>query len=332
MFLTILLFIVGFALLVKGADMLVDGSVSIAERYGISSIVIGLTIVAFGTSAPELVVNLMSAFSGNVDLAVGNIIGSNIANVLLILGVSSLIFPLIVHKNTAFREIPFAIGATLLLVILSKDSIFGASNIDILSRLDGLVLIFFFVLFLIYTFKIAKIKSPESPDLSEQINNSKESIQSVGSPMSISKSIIYIVLGLAGLIVGGKWIVDGAVSIATLFGISESMIGLTIVAIGTSLPELATSIVAAFKKQSDIAIGNIVGSNIFNIFWILGITSVINPLPIDKGSDIDFIFLIFSSVLLFVVLLVGKKYTIEKWQGMFLTFAYVVYLVTFWFR
>jgi cation:H+ antiporter len=334
MFLTIFLLIVGFVLLVKGADILVDGSVSIAKRYGISSLVIGLTIVAFGTSAPELVVNLLSAFSGNTDLAVGNIIGSNIANVLLVLGISSFIFPLAVDKKTAFREIPFAMGAALLIVVFANDIIFSGSSVNILSRFDGFVLIFFFVLFLIYTFKTAKsvsigtsesVETTQSAEIAES-NNAQE------PQISLSKSIVYIVLGLIGLIVGGKWIVDGAVSIALLFGVSESIIGLTIVAVGTSLPELATSVVAAFKKQADIAVGNIVGSNIFNIFWILGITSVIRPLPISAGSDVDFVFLIISSVFLFIVLLVGKKYTIEKWQGALFTITYVLYLVTFWFR
>jgi cation:H+ antiporter len=312
--LTYILFIAGFFLLIKGASLLVDGSASIAKKLKISSIVIGLTIVAFGTSAPEFIVNIFASINGNTDIAIGNILGSNIANVLLILGVASIIYPLSTQKNTVWKEIPMSLLAALILGVLVNDIRIDNGVFSGLTRIDGIVLLSFFIIFLYYSFGIAKT------------SNEKSSTDEI-KDLSYLKSFLYILLGLVGLILGGKWIVDGAVKIATIFNISQSLIGLTVVAIGTSLPELATSAIAAYKKQPDIAIGNVVGSNIFNIFWILGFSSIIKPLPFSPSSDIDIIMTIFTSLLLFIIMFIGKKHVIQKWQGVLMILLYIIYLI-----
>lgn len=330
MFITLTLFIIGFLLLVKGADILVDGSVSLATRYGISNLVIGLTIVGFGTSAPELIVNLLASISGNTELAIGNIVGSNIANVFLILGICAIIYPLTVQRNTVFKEIPLSLLAGLITVVLASDVLLDGNigaTVNILSRIDGIVLLSFFVIFMYYIFGIAKLGNGADSEVSNDTQSVDQSRM-----QSITKSIVYIVLGLFALVIGGKWIVDGAIVIATILGVSQSVIGLTIVAVGTSLPELATSVVAALKKQTDIAVGNVVGSNIFNVFWILGLSAVVSPLPLATDASIDFIFLIGSSLLLFIIMFIGKRHTIEKWQGAAFVCVYILYIVSFWFR
>lgn len=318
MTITIILLLAGFYLLIKGADYLVEGSSSVAKRFGISDLIIGLTVVAFGTSAPELVVNLVSAFQGSSDIAIGNILGSNIANILLILGVTMIISPLAVKKSTVWREIPFALLAVLVLGVMANDVIFSAMHISFLSRGDGIVLLGFFSIFMYYIFASAK----NNPD--DDIEVEGDSIKK----FSTSKSIFYIIIGLAGLVIGGKWVVDSAVTIASLFGLSQAVIGLTVVAIGTSLPELATSVVAARKGKADIAIGNVIGSNIFNIFWILGITSLISPLAFSVKSNIDILVTLGATVLLFVWMFIGKRHHLKKWQGIVFVFIYVAYL---WF-
>lgn len=310
---TYVLFVVGFFVLIKGADVLVDGSASIAKKLKISSIVIGLTIVAFGTSAPEFVVNIFASAKGNTEIAIGNILGSNIANILLILGVSAIIYPLVTRKNTVWKEIPLSLLAAILIGIMANDIFIDKAAYSGLTRSDGLALLAFFVIFLYYTFGISKITG----EASEDVNMKK---------MSYLKSIIFIICGLAGLIFGGKWIVDGAVKIAESFNVSQSFIGLTIVAIGTSLPELATSAVAAYKRQTDIAIGNVVGSNIFNLFWVLGFSAVIRPLPFDPCHNIDIMMTILASAILFFIMFIGKRHTIERWQGVLMIMLYVSYI------
>jgi cation:H+ antiporter len=311
--LTYVLFIIGFVFLFKGANFLVDGSASIAKKLKISSIVIGLTIVAFGTSMPELIVNIFASINGNTEIAIGNILGSNIANIFLILGISAIIFPLTTKKNTVWKEIPFSLLAALVLAFLVNDIVIDGASFSALTRIDGLILISFFIIFLYYTFGIAKVSSDDM---------SQADIQE----FNYTKSILFIILGLIGLILGGRWIVNGAIKIAQIFNLSESLIGLTVVAIGTSLPELATSAVAAYKKQTDIAIGNIVGSNIFNILWILGISSLIRPLPFNASSDLDIFMTIFASLLLFMVMFIGKKHIIQRWQGVLMILVYIVYV------
>ena len=310
--LTYILFVIGFVLLISGANILVEGSASIAKKLNISSIVIGLTIVAFGTSAPEFIVNIFASVQGNTEIAIGNIIGSNIVNILLILGVSSIIYPLATKENTVWKEIPLSLLAAILLGVMVNDTLIDGGTFSGLTRIDGIVFLSFFIIFLYYTFGISKV-SGENTDL-----EIKE--------MSYMKSSLYVAGGLLGLVFGGKWIVDGAIKIAEGFNVSQSLIGLTVVAIGTSLPELATSAVAAYKKQSDIAIGNVVGSNILNIFWILGFSSVINPLPFSKDSAIDIIMTIVSSLILFLIMFIGKKHTVERWQGVIMIIIYIGYV------
>ena len=310
---TLILFFVGFVLLIKGADYLVTGASSLAYKLGVAPLVIGLTIVAFGTSAPELIVNLFASFNGSADIAIGNILGSNIVNILFILGLCAVIYPMNVQKSTAWKEIPFALLAVVVVAFLASDALIDGASASFLSRIDGLVLLSFFVIFLYYIFGISKQSPTET---------NEKPIE-----MSIGRSGLHVLVGLAGLAIGGKWIVDGAIVFAQSMGVSEALIGLTIVAIGTSLPELATSAVAAYKKNSDIAIGNIVGSNIFNIFWILGISAFITPLPFAPTMTIDILVTLGVTLLLFLALFVGKKYTIEKWQGVGFMLLYGVYMV-----
>lgn len=309
-----LLFVIGFFILVKGADLLVDGAASIAKKLKISSIVIGLTIVAFGTSAPELVVNILASIKGNTDIAIGNVLGSNIVNILFILGISAMIYPLKTKENTVWKEIPLSFLAAMILGVMVNDLRIDGVGYSGLTRIDGIVLISFFVIFIYYTFGIAKVE--------DDINNAEVEIKEY----SQLKATSFIILGIIGLVIGGKWIVDGATKIAELFEVSQSLIGLTVVAIGTSLPELATSAVAAYKKQTDIAIGNIVGSNIFNIFFVLGISAIIRPLPFNTIFDLDILMTILASAILFFTMFIGKKHTITKWEGFNMISLYIFYL------
>jgi len=312
------LFIIGFALLIKSADILVNGASAIAKALRISDMVIGLTIVSFGTSMPELIVSVLSAIKGNADIAIGNILGSNVANILLILGVAAILYPLPIQENTMLSEIPFSLAAALLLGFLANAALLVDTPKLMLSRLDGSILLFFFLLFMLYIYRLALQ------------GMTVESVTDTGSSFALRKAILFVIAGVIGLFLGGKWVVDGAVRIATAIGVSESLIGLTIVAVGTSLPELVTSAVAAYKKSTDIAVGNVVGSNIFNILWILGLSAIIKPLPFDVLSNTDILMVIFSSSALLLALAVGKKYIIDRWKGIgfiVLYIAYILYLV-----
>ncbi|MGD8272101.1 MAG: calcium/sodium antiporter [Desulfobacterales bacterium] len=297
-----ILFVIGFVFLIKGADFLVDGSVSIARRLNVSDLVIGLTVVAFGTSTPELFVNIIASFKGTTDIAIGNVLGSNIANILLILGVSSVIYPLSVTKGTVWKEIPFSLLAAIVLLFMANDHIIDGAGTSALTRIDGLIFLCFFTIFIYYTFSIAT-----------QVEGIEEHVPA--RQHSWLRSLLNVIAGLFGLILGGKWIVDGAIVLATKLGLSESLIGLTIVAVGTSLPELATSAVAAYKRNVDIAVGNVVGSNIFNIFFVLGISSIIKPLPFKPQNNIDLGMVILSSLLLFFFMFTGKKRSLDRWEG-----------------
>ena len=290
--LSYMLLIAGFILLIKGAGFLVDGASSIARRINVSDLVIGLTVVAFGTSTPELFVNIIASIKGTTDIAIGNVLGSNIANVLLILGISSVIYPLTVSKGTVWKEIPFSLLAIVVLGIVANDQLIDKSGSSALMRADGLVFLSFFVIFIYYSFSIAKrIEGMEDHVPFKQYGR--------------MKSLFLIVLGLIGLTLGGKWIVDGAVKLATRFGMSQSLVGLTIVAVGTSLPELATSAVAAYKRNVEIAVGNVVGSNIFNIFFVLAASSIIRPLPFKETNNIDMGMVILAELLLFAFMFTG---------------------------
>jgi cation:H+ antiporter len=303
--------ILGFVFLIKGADLLVDGSASIARLAGIRELVIGLTIVSFGTSAPELLVNVVASLNGSSELAVGNVLGSNIANIFLILGVAAVIYPLKVHTNTTYKEIPFQLLAALVIIFLAFDYWFNPGGFNGLQLGDGLVLLGFFLVFMYYVYSISK---------------GEEAVKSEVAGMSLGRSVLYLLVGIGGLGYGSHLIVEHSTSIATIAGVSERMIGLSVVAIGTSLPELAASAMAAYKRNTDLAIGNVVGSNIFNIFWIFGLSAVINPIAVQETSLVDFLLNIAASMLLFGVLFVGKKHEIERSQGGLFLIIYISYI------
>lgn len=306
---------VGFLLLIKSADLLVDGGISLAKKYKIPSIIIGMTIVAFGTSAPEFVVSVIASINGNGPLAFGNIIGSNVTNILLVLGISAIICPLAVDRFTVLRDIPYSLVATLVCFFMVVRS-------DVIDRTDGYILLALFVYFLFYTF-FNRNKVASADEHAEVMD------------MKVKKtfvSVSFITLGVLGLALGGKLVVEGAVQIAMLFGIKESVIGLTIVAIGTSLPELATSIVAAFKKQSGIAIGNIIGSNIFNLLFIFGISAVINPIKLPTFAYFDVIFASIATLALFLFVYAKKPHKLTRLHGTMFILLYIGYIITMFMR
>jgi len=307
------LLIIGFVLLIKGADFLVDGASSVGRRLNVSDLVIGLTVVAFGTSTPELFVNIFASIKGDTDIAIGNVLGSNIANIFLILGVSAVIFPLAVGKGTVWKEIPLSLLAALLLGVMANDRLIDKSSISALTRIDGLVFIAFFIIFIYYSFGIAK----RIDGIDEHVPQKR---------YGLLKSFLLIIGGLVGLGIGGNWIVSGAVRVASNLGVSESLIGLTIVAVGTSLPELATSVVAAYKKNVEIAVGNVVGSNIFNIFFVLGLSSIIKPLPFQPGDNTNIGVVILASLLLFLWMFTGKKHSLDRWEGIVFIILYASYI------
>lgn len=310
------LIVIGFVMLIKWADFLVDGASSLAKKLRISDIVIWLTIVAFGTSAPELVVNIVGSVSGSNELVLGNIVWSNIANILLILWLSATIRSLTIPKSTVWKEIPFALLGALVLAILINDQYFNQASFSSLSAADGVILLCFFVIFMYYTFGIAQESNDDE-------NNVKE--------MSHLKSVLFVIGGLAWLVFGGNFVVENAVQLATMRWWSEKLIGLTILAIGTSLPELATSIVAVRKWQTNIAVGNIVGSNIFNVFFVLGITSLISPVVFNPMNNTDIIINLIVHIFLFWFLFVGKRRTLQRWQGVAFVILYIAFLVgIFW--
>jgi cation:H+ antiporter len=309
---SVALLVFGFVGVIKGADFLVDGASSIARRFGISPLAIGLTIVALGTSAPELVVNVIASVQGNSDLAIGNIVGSNIANIFLILGVAAIILPLRVSRGTAYKEIPLALLASILLFVLPNDELIDRMGVSALTRIDGIVLFSFFMIFVYYTFGISRVTG--------------EKDQAVIPRMPTKLAVLYIVFGLVLLPVGGKFVIDSATSIGLALGLSEVFIGLTIVALGTSLPELATSVVAAYKGHADIAVGNAIGSNIFNIFWILGLSSLIQPIPFSDAANFDIIIATLAVLMLFAFLFLGKRHQVDRWQGILMVFCYIFYI------
>lgn len=310
--------LVGLPILIKAADMLVDGASSLAKRFHVSDLVIGLTIVAFGTSAPELVVTVIAGIKGSSDLALGNIVGSNIANILLILGMAATIHPLTVHRNTVWKEIPLSLLSAIVIGLMVSDVLIDRMPKAVVSRVDGAILLCFFCVFLYYTYGIAKA--------------GEEKGEPTAVAMDLARSILFVLLGLVGLTLGGDWIVRGASGIAYRFGLSETLIGLTIVAVGTSLPELAASAVAAFKKKADIAVGNAVGSNIFNSFWILGVGALIRPMPFETSNSLDIGVMIVANVLLFGYLFIGERHTMKRWQGMLSVYFYIVYIISAIFR
>ena len=307
--------LLGFIPLVVGASILVDGASSLARRLRIPVIVIGLTIVAFGTSAPELVVNLIASFDGRSSIVLGNIVGSNIFNILLILGIASIIMPLAVKNTTTWIEIPLALLSAVAVFFVVSDRLLDGSGVNLITSSEGALFILFFLIFLGYNVVVA-LKGDEGGEGVEI----KE--------LTVWRSSLYIVAGILFLGFGGKVIVDNAVVFAASLGIPERIIAITIVSIGTSLPELATSVVAAVRKHDDIAIGNVVGSNIFNVFFILGLSAIVNPVEVSEGALLDIMLNMGASLLLFVFVFTGRGRQLDRWEGGFFIFAYTGYL--FW--
>ena len=314
MILNIILLIVGFVILIKGADVFVEGASGVAGNFKISKMLIGLTIVSFGTSAPEFAISIKSLLSGSGDIVLGNVIGSNILNVLLILGCSSIVHSLTVKSNTVKKELPITMLITILFAVLLSDALFDKGMINQFSRSDGIVLILFFTVFLYYLIKMARNKTESEDD--------KEII-----PMK--KAIIYTIVGIAGIVLGSNFVVDSASYIAKAIGVSERMISLTIIALGTSLPELVTSVTATMKGEYDIAIGNVVGSNIFNIGIVVGI-----PVAIFGGighiafSYVDLIVMVVSAIIVFLFSFNDYKITRKEGIGLLLLFvSYYGYVI-----
>ncbi|MDY0102538.1 MAG: calcium/sodium antiporter [Lentimicrobium sp.] len=311
MTLQIFLLLAGFVLLIKGADWLVEGASALAKKYRIPDLAIGLTIVAFGTSAPELVVNVYSSMQNHHDIVFANVIGSNMFNLFAILGIAGLISPLVVQSSTVWKEIPFSLFALVVLVVLGNDFFLGGDNI--ISIVDASVLLIFFCLFLYYIYR--------------QMRSDRTDASVTDKHLTIFKITLFIVLGFAGLVFGGRLVVINAVELAAAYGVSEKIIGLTIVAAGTSLPELATSVVAAYRKNNDIAVGNIVGSNIFNIFLILGVSGMIRPLNFNPTFNTDIYLVIAGTLLLFLAMFLGGKKRLDRWEAAILLMVYVGYTV-----
>lgn len=312
MFVSVLIIIIGFAALIKGADWLVDGASALAKKSNVSDLAIGLTIVAFGTSAPELVVNTFAAYDGSSDIVFGNIIGSNIFNLFAILGIVGLITPIRVQSSTVWKEIPMSLFAAVLLLLACNNFFFDTPKLG-LSRLDGAVLFIGFFGFLFYVYK--QMKSDPTAIVTDAQHEQ----------MSTLKICLFIIVGLTGLIIGGKLVVNSATDIAETLGVSQKIIALTIVAAGTSLPELVTSVVAAIKKNSDIAIGNIVGSNIFNILLILSVSAFIRPINYNIVFNTDLFILMGGTIFLFVAMFTGKKQKLDRWEAVVLLSAYILY-------
>ncbi|MGL4520110.1 MAG: calcium/sodium antiporter [Phocaeicola sp.] len=310
-----LFLLIGLAAILGGANALTDGSAAIAKRFNLSDLVIGLTIVALGTSAPELVISLFSAINGSAEMAIGNVVGSNIFNVLMIVGCTALVVPIQMGKGMLSKELPLVLLSSLVLVVCANDIWLEGSATNIISRGDGILLLFFFLIFMRYTFAIAH-NQPEGEVVEGEVKR-----------MSMGKAILFVLAGLVGLIVGGKLFVDGATGIARMLGVSESVIGLTLVAGGTSLPELATSLVAALKKNPGIALGNVIGSNLFNVFLVLGCSSVCSPLPLGGITNFDLAVLTLSTLLFWIVGRFFKHRTITRYEGVLMILCYIAYTV-----
>lgn len=307
-----LLLILGLVLLIKGADWLVDGASALARRYRVSELAIGLTVVAFGTSAPELVVNTFAASNNLPDIVFGNIIGSNVFNLLAILGIAGLISPLAVQSSTVWKEIPLSLFAALLCWFLVSDQMIWHAASNILGRGDALILLVFFLGFLWYVKK--------------QLSNDQQGVEQTEEKASV-KTWLFIIGGLAGLVIGGQLVVSNAVDLASLLGVSEKVIGLTIVAAGTSLPELATSVMAAIKKNIDIAVGNIIGSNIFNLLLILSASALVRPMGYTIKFNPDMLVLVLGTLFLFMAMFTGKKRKLDRWEAALMLLAFVGYTI-----
>lgn len=319
MVIQIILMMVGFVLLIKGADFLVDGGSNIAKRFHIPELVIGLTIVSIGTSMPELVVSLTSAIEGHSDMSIGNIIGSNISNLLLILGICAIIKGLKFKKETKYFESPFAVLVTVLLFLMANNTLNGQANL--INRIEGIILIVFCIAFIVYNIIMAR-KGEQFDGIEEK----EEKTSNMKSKWFIPKSIALLILGIVFLKFGGDMVVNNASKLAASFGMSEKLISLTIIAIGTSLPELVTSVIATKKGEVDLAIGNIIGSCIFNIVLIIGVSSVIAPISFSITYNVDFIVLIVATVFLGLFPYIGKRDEMTRSNGMVYLLGYITYM------
>lgn len=311
--------LIGLALILVGANALTDGSSALAKRWGVSDLVIGLTVVAFGTSAPELVISVMSAAEGATELAVGNVVGSNIFNLLAIIGVTAMIKPIVVERSILTQEIPLVVLSSLVLLVMGNGPVLWNTPQSTVTRGDGIILLIFFALFMRHT--LASAKRPGGEGLTAPVQDGPV------KTMPLWKSVVWVVGGLAGLIFGGDLFVNGASGIARGLGVSEAVIGLTIVAAGTSLPELATSVTAAVKGKTALAVGNVVGSNIFNIFLILGVSGVVRPLRFGSIGNFDLLYLMGASLMVWVFGWFFAKRTFTRAEGAVLSLGYVAYIV-----
>ncbi|ACD23192.1 calcium/sodium antiporter [Clostridium botulinum] len=320
-----IILLLGFVLLIKGADIFVDGASIIAKNLGIPAVIVGLTIVSIGTSAPELAVSLISSLNGSNEIAIGNVIGSNIFNTLMVLGTTAIVLPLIIKKATVKNDFLVNTSVTILLFLFTFDSLF-ISDTNTISRLDGFVLILLCIFYVVVLIKKAK-KMPNE-DLKESTNELKNSLVDSNIEVNILHKVIFMIIGVAGIVVGGNLVVDSATNIAYSLGMSEKLVGLTIVAAGTSLPELVTSIVAALKGENDIALGNVLGSNIFNILLILGLSSLISPINVSQVLMTDFIYLIVINLLLIGLVFFNKskEKKLTRIEGFLLVGLYLSYM------
>ena len=321
MFLNIVYLILGLLLILWGANALTDGSSAIAKKWGVSDLIIGLTVVAFGTSAPELTISIISAINGKAGLAIGNVVGSNIFNVLVIVGVTALFQPIKIEKTIMTNEIPFVVLSSLILLVIGNSKILDSNPIPEICRSDGIILLFFFLIFIRYTFSQVNKDSGED-NVSKQEDSNPKTIE-----MKFGKAIIWVILGLCALIFGGDRFVVGASGIASGLGVSDAIIGLTIVAAGTSLPELATSVTAALKGKTGIALGNVIGSNIYNIFLVLGCSATIRELPFGDINNVDLLVLSGGCILFWIFGWFFKERTITRVEGLLLTLCYIGYII-----
>lgn len=313
MVLAVVLLVAGLAVLIFGANFMVEGASALAKKFNISNLAIGLTVVAFGTSAPELVVNTFAAVQGHQDIVFGNVLGSNNFNLFIILGITGLITPLAVQSSTAWKEIPISFVAVIVLYLLVNDQVLFGGGESVLNRMDGIILLVFFCLFIFYVYKQLKSDPSETEELLTV------------TALTNTKMALFIAGGLAGLVLGGHLVVNNATFIAESLGISQKIIGLTVVAAGTSLPELATSVVAALKKNADIAVGNIIGSNIFNIFLILGASSALAPIGFSESFNIDIYILAGGTIFLFLGMFTGGRKKLDRWEAAILLIFYLAY-------
>jgi cation:H+ antiporter len=313
---------IGLAILIFSSDYLIKGASSLAKRLGVSSLIIGLSVVALGTSLPELFISLFAIFQGGSDLVLGNIIGSNMSNTLLVLGVLAIITQINVNNNTIFKEIPFSfLGVFLLLLFSISHHINSSSSQAVMFRTEGIILLLFFAVFIYYIFNLVKYDSSSREELVDDVN-----------ALSLVKTWAFIICGAVGLYFGGEWTVSSAIRIASFFGMGEFLISATIIALGTSLPELVTSITAVIKNKSQLALGNIIGSNIFNILLILGFVAVIKPITIPSFLIFDILLLLAVTSIVFIFMFTGKKKEIDKWQAILLLGLYLIYLAFLIFR